>query len=128
SRRHRLAMASAILLAVLALAAIGAPLVAALLGVDPNAVDLLGRYRPPSLDHPLGTDELGRDVLLRLLYGGRVSLVVGVAAALASAVIGTLIGLLAGYYGGRLDALLMRVTDSVIALPVLPLLIVLAAL
>src|SRR5690606_15306250 len=127
-RRHRLAMASAFLLGVLTLAAIGAPLVAALLGVDPNQVDLLGRFQPPSLKHPLGTDELGRDVLLRLLYGGRVSLVVGVAAALASAVIGTVIGLLAGDYGGRLDALLMRVTDSGIALPILPLLIVLAAL
>jgi peptide/nickel transport system permease protein len=127
-RRHRLAVASAILLVVLALAAMGAPLVAALLGVDANAVDLLGRFQPPSFAHPLGTDELGRDVLLRLLYGGRVSLVVGVAAALASAVIGTGLGLLAGYYGGRLDALLMRLTDSVIALPVLPLLIVLAAL
>jgi len=127
-RRHRLAVASAILLIVLALAAIGAPLIATALGVDPSAVDLLGRYGPPSLGHPLGTDELGRDVLVRLLYGGRVSLIVGVAAALASAVIGTAVGLLAGYYGGRLDMVLMRVTDSVIALPVLPLLIVLAAL
>ena len=127
-RRHRLAVASAVLLVVLALAAIGAPLIAAALGVDPNAVDLLGRFQPPGLGHPLGTDELGRDVLVRLLYGGRVSLIVGVAAALASAVIGTAVGLLAGYYGGRLDIVLMRVTDSVIALPVLPLLIVLAAL
>jgi peptide/nickel transport system permease protein len=127
-RRHHLAVASALLLAVLALASIGAPLVAALLGLDANVVDLLGRFQAPSLAHPLGTDELGRDVLVRLLYGGRVSLIVGVAAALASAVIGTALGLVAGYYGGRLDIVLMRVTDSVIALPVLPLLIVLAAL
>ncbi len=77
--------------------------------------------------HPLGTDELGRDLLLRLLYGGRVSLFVGLVGALAAARLGTLIGLVAGYVGGRIDALLMRLTDAVIALPLLPLLIVLAA-
>ena len=75
-----------------------------------------------------GRDEIGRDLLLRLLYGGRVSLAAGLVAAIASAVIGTIIGLLAGFYGGRLDALLMRFTDGVIALPLLPLLIVLAAI
>ena len=78
--------------------------------------------------HPLGTDELGRDLLLRLLEGGRVSLTIGIAAALAAAAIGTLIGLVAGYLGGWIDRLLMRLTDAVIALPLLPLLIVLAAL
>jgi peptide/nickel transport system permease protein len=66
--------------------------------------------------------------LVRLLYGGQVSLTVGVATALCAAIVGTVIGLLAGYYGGQLDALLMRLTDSVIALPLLPLLIVLAAI
>jgi len=80
------------------------------------------------LAHPLGTDELGRDTFIRLLYGGQISLFVGMTAALVAAVIGTLIGLLSGYYGGRLDAFLMRSTDAVIALPLLPLLIVLAAL
>jgi peptide/nickel transport system permease protein len=98
--RHRMALASALVL-------IG-------LGVAAAA-------------HPLGTDELGRDELVRLLYGGRVSLLVGLATAVISAVIGTLIGLVAGYYGGVLDSLLMRLTDTVIALPLLPLLIVLAA-
>ena len=104
-----------------------APLAAAWLGHDPNAVDLLDRFAPPAPEHPLGTDELGRDLLLRLLYGGRVSLFVGLVGALAAAGIGTLIGLVAGYVGGRTDALLMRLTDAVIALPLLPLLIVLAA-
>ncbi len=126
-RRHRLALASGLLLALLALASLCAPLVAAWLGLDPNAVDLLARFAPPSADHPLGTDELGRDLLLRLLYGGRVSLFVGLVGALAAAGLGTLIGLVAGYVGGRTDALLMRLTDAVIALPLLPLLIVLAA-
>jgi peptide/nickel transport system permease protein len=126
-RRHRLAVASSLLLAALALVSLAAPLLAAGFGHDPNAVDLFGRFAPPSLAHPLGTDELGRDLLLRLLYGGRVSLFVGLVGALAAAGLGTLIGLVAGYLGGRTDALLMRLTDAVIALPLLPLLIVLAA-
>lgn len=126
--RHRLAVVSALLLLVLAVAAAAAPWVEHWLGVEATGISLLDRFGPPSALHPLGTDELGRDVLVRLLYGGRVSLFVGVAAALASAVIGTGIGLLAGYFGGRLDDLLMRVTDGLIALPLLPLLIVLGAI
>jgi peptide/nickel transport system permease protein len=102
--------------------------VAAALGIDAHSVDLLERTAPPSFVHPLGTDELGRDMLLRLLEGGRVSLTIGFAAAFAAAVLGTAIGLSAGYFGGWADRLLMRFTDAVIALPLLPLLIVLAAL
>ena len=125
---HRMAVASGLVLAALALSALSAPLAAAWLALDPNDVDLLARYGPPTAAHPLGTDEIGRDVALRLLYGGRVSLLVGLSTAVIAAVIGTAIGLAAGYYGGWLDALLMRLTDTVIALPLLPLLIVLAAL
>ncbi len=123
---HRLAVASGVTLVILGLLAAGTPLVEAALGTHANVVNLSARFLGPSLAHPLGTDELGRDLLARLLYGGRVSLTVGIAAALASAVIGTVVGLLSGYYN-RLDAALMRVTDGVIALPLLPLLIVLAA-
>ncbi len=126
--RHRLAVGGALVLAVLALAAAAAPLVAAGLDTDGRTVDLFNRFQPATAAHPLGTDELGRDVLVRLLYGGRVSLLVGLSAAISSAVVGTLLGLLAGFYGGRLDAVLMRLTDGVISLPLLPLLIVLAAL
>ena len=111
-----------ILLTMIAAASFAAPPISSLLGGDPNLVDLLDRLSGPSLAHPLGTDELGRDVLLRLLAGGRVSLVIGIAAALAAAAIGTLIGLVAGYLGGWTDRLLMRGTDAVIALPLLPLL------
>jgi peptide/nickel transport system permease protein len=117
-----------ILLTVIAAASFAAPPVSAVLGVDPNAVELLDRLAGPSAGHPLGTDELGRDVLLRLLAGGRVSLVIGIAAALAAAAVGTVVGLAAGYLGGWTDRVLMRATDAIIALPLLPLLIVLAAL
>jgi peptide/nickel transport system permease protein len=117
-----------LLLAAIAAASFAAPLFTGPLGLDANAVDLVARLSAPSLSHPLGTDELGRDVLLRLLAGGRVSLVIGIAAAVAAAVLGTLVGLVAGYIGGWADRMLMRGTDAVIALPLLPLLIVLAAL
>lgn len=125
--RYPAAVLSLMLLMLLAGASLAAPLVESALGVDANAVSLFDRFAPPSPQNWLGTDELGRDVLVRLLYGGRVSLFVGLAAAVASAVVGTVIGLLAGFFGGRFDAVLMRVTDGVIALPLLPLLIVLAA-
>ena len=116
------------LLAAIAALSFAGPLLGIALGIDANAVDLLDRLAAPALSHPLGTDELGRDVLMRLLAGGRVSLIIGVAAALAAAALGTLIGLVAGYLGGWTDHALMRVTDAIIALPLLPLLIVLAAL
>jgi peptide/nickel transport system permease protein len=116
------------LLAAIATLSFAGPPFGAAIGVDPNALDLLNRLAPPSLLHPLGTDELGRDMLVRLLAGGRVSLTIGIAAALTAAALGTLIGLLAGYLGGAVDHALMRATDAIIALPLLPLLIVLAAL
>lgn len=126
--RHRLAVGSLLTLLLLGLLSLGAPLVASVLGLDGEMTDLFQRNQPPSLEHLLGTDEIGRDLLARLLQGGRVSLAVALVAALASAVIGTTIGIVAGYYGGRFDALLMRFTDGVISLPLLPLLIILAAI
>jgi peptide/nickel transport system permease protein len=126
-RDKRVAISGSILL-ILIVAAFGAPPIAALLGLDPDMVDLYRRLAAPSLLHPLGTDEIGRDLLFRLLEGGRVSLLVGIVAALVAAIVGTAIGMIAGYRGGRLDAMLMRFTDGVIALPLLPLLVVLAAL
>lgn len=124
--RHRAAVASLGLLAAVTLACLAAPLVEMMLGVDAEAVDIMATGLPPSATHPLGTDDLGRDVLVRLLYGGRVSLAVGLMGALAAACLGTVVGILAGYIGGRFDAVMMRLTDGVIALPLLPLLIVLA--
>ncbi len=126
-REHRLAVFSAVLLVFISAMALLAPVIEAAMGLDAIRVDLFNQYALPDATHWLGTDEAGRDVFLRLLYGGRISLLVGLVAAIATAVIGTTVGLLAGYYGGRLDAFLMRTTDGVIALPILPLLIVLAA-
>ena len=117
-----------LLLAAIAVLSLAGPPLGAAFGIDPNNVDLLNRFAPPSPSHLLGTDELGRDLLLRLCIGGRVSLTIGIAAALAAAAVGTLVGLVAGYLGGWADHVLMRLTDGVIALPLLPLLIVLAAL
>ena len=116
------------LLVMIAAASLAGPLLAHLMGADPASVDLLDRFAGPSATHPLGTDELGRDLLLRLLEGGRVSLTIGIAAAFAAAAVGTVVGLTAGYLGGWSDRVLMRFADGVIALPLLPLLIVLAAL
>jgi peptide/nickel transport system permease protein len=126
-RRNRAAIASALILVTITPLALLAPVFETALGIDATRVDLFNQYAPPGATHWLGTDEAGRDVFVRLLYGGRISLLVGLVAALGAAVIGTSIGLLAGYHGGWLDGLLMRTTDGVIALPLLPLLIILAA-
>jgi peptide/nickel transport system permease protein len=122
--RDKKAFVGAILLAVFALLALMGPLVSP---YDPNAMtfDML---LPPSWTHWLGTDDLGRDLFQRLLDGGRVSLLVGISGAFLTAIVGALVGVVAGYLGGRLDNVLMRFTDGVIALPLLPLLIVLAAI
>ena len=126
--RHRLAQLSLVFLGGLVVLSFAAPLIADLRGIDPAATDLFRRLEAPSAEYWLGTDDLGRDLFQRLLDGGRVSLLVGIAGALLSAVLGAVIGVLAGYLGGRFDAILMRLTDGVIALPLLPLLIVLAAI
>jgi peptide/nickel transport system permease protein len=102
-----------------------AALAPALAPADPIRNDLLARLAPPmwmeggSARHPLGTDTLGRDVVSRLLYGARVSLLVGFAAVLVAGVVGVALGLVAGYYSGRLDDLLMRLGDVQLAFPVL---------
>ncbi|HLU72951.1 MAG TPA: ABC transporter permease [Nonomuraea sp.] len=110
-RRPVLAVAT---LAVLVLAALVVPLVAQL---DQQLVDLRSAGLPPSLAHPFGTDEVGRDVLLRSIYGLRVSMLVGLVAAVVSVVIGGLVGLVAGTLGGLVDRLLMRVVDGFNSLP-----------
>lgn len=127
-KRNRFAMFSLFVLTLLCVAALAAPLFERMLGLNANDVDLMSRFLPPSSQHFLGTDALGRDTLLRLLYGGRISLTVGLVTAVLVAVIGTLVGLVAGFYGGRLDSFLMRLTDGVIILPLLPFLIILSSI
>ncbi len=112
-------MASALVLATMVFVAIAAPLIAP---YDPYEQHLEGRLGPPlwaggSLTHPFGTDQLGRDVLTRLMYGARVSIAIGVMAVLVSGVLGVAAGVTAGFYGGIVDELLMRLADLRLALP-----------
>ena len=118
----------ATLLGTMALAALLAPAMAALLGHDADLPDLINRFAAPSPAHPLGTDDLGRDMLLRLLYGARVSLTVGVAVALAATGLGTALGLLAAWRGGWTDRVLSALCDGLMALPGLLLVMILATL
>lgn len=100
----------------------------ALLGVNANTTDVAHAYAAPTAQHLLGTDGLGRDELVRLLVGGRITLSVGAIAALVAMVIGTVYGALSGYYGGVVDTVLMRVVDVFLAIPTLFLLLFLAAM
>jgi peptide/nickel transport system permease protein len=120
-QQHRLALASLLVLLVLVAVATLAPLVAP---ADPNAVsyDLLAG---PSAAHPLGTDEVGRDLLSRLIYASRVSLAVGAAVSVFTALVGVVVGSLAGYYGGMTDLVLSGLINLVLSVPALPLAMVL---
>jgi peptide/nickel transport system permease protein len=121
-RRHRLAYWSLWILAALVLAVLIGPL-AYKVGI--NEIDFKARLAGPSLQHPFGTDDLGRDLLARMLYGGRISLAVGLAAMLMAITVGVVIGAVAGMARGWVDAALMWVTDLFLSLPQLPLLLLL---
>ncbi|WP_433607999.1 ABC transporter permease [Dactylosporangium sp. CA-139114] len=122
--RHRLALAGLIMLGLFALAAIVLPWI---LGTDPNQVIPTAIRQPPGAGHPLGTDSAGRDVLARLLVGGRISLLVGLSSALVATLIGLVLGAVAGYFGGWVDGVLSRFADVVLAFPSLIVIIVVAA-
>ena len=119
-RRHRLALAGALILAVLVLGVLLGPW---LWQVPINEIDFAARLKSPSWTHPFGTDDLGQDLLARMLYGGRISLAVGFAAMLIAVVVGTLVGAVAGISRGSVDAALMWLTDLFLSLPQLPLLL-----
>jgi peptide/nickel transport system permease protein len=123
-RRSKLAIFGLFLLLLIVLGVLVGPLV---YRVDPKAIDILVSSQGPSLAHPMGTDDLGRDMLARVLYGGRISLSVGLVAMLIAMLVGTSVGLLAGYVR-QLDNLLMRFTDMMLTLPQIPLLLVAMAL
>jgi peptide/nickel transport system permease protein len=120
--RHKLAVVSAFLLLILILAVVTGPFI---WRVSINDIDIVAGMQGPSLAHPFGTDDLGQDILARMIYGGRISLAVGLAAMLVSVFIGTLIGALAGMSRGALGLGLMWLTDLFLSLPQLPLLLLL---
>jgi peptide/nickel transport system permease protein len=119
-RRHKLAVVSAVLLLVLIVAVVFGPFV---WRVSINDIDFNARLEGPSLAHPFGTDDLGQDILARMIYGGRISLAVGLAAMAVAVLVGTLIGALAGMSRGALGHALMWLTDLFLSLPQLPLLL-----
>lgn len=103
-------------------------LVAPLIPIEPNQTDIANMSSPPSFQHIFGTDELGRDYFIRVVYGGRISLFVGILAMIASVLIGTIVGVSAGYFGGWIDSLLMRFLDILASIPWFVLVIVLSVL
>jgi len=123
-RRHPGAVVGSIILGIIVLSV----LLAGLSPYDPEVSDVRNRLQPPSLAHPFGTDSLGRDLLTRCLYGGRISLSVGVMVVVITLAIGLPVGASAGFFGGRLDNVLMRFTDAFLALPTLLVLILLSAI
>ena len=124
-RRHRLAMVGTVILLAMVIAVLGGPLVWRL---PINEIDFKAKLKTPTWSHPLGTDDLGQDLLARMLYGGRISLAVGIAAMLIAISIGTAIGATTGYVGGTVDHTLMRITDMFLSLPGLPLLLLIVYL
>src|SRR5881296_4009907 len=124
-RRHRLAMIGTTVLLVMVVAVVAGPLAWRL---PVNEIDFKQKLKGPSWSHPLSTDDLGQDLLARMLYGGRISLAVGVAAMLIAISIGTAIGAISGFAGGVVDHTLMRITDMFLALPGLPLLLLIVYL
>lgn len=119
-RRHRLAMVALVTLVFLILFTLVGPL---LYHTKIDTIDFLQSLKGPSPDHPLGTDDLGRDLLARVMFGGRISIAVGITAVLLAITLGTSIGALAGFFS-KLDNPLMRITDLFLSLPILPLLLV----
>ncbi|HSG43254.1 MAG TPA: ABC transporter permease [Anaerolineales bacterium] len=123
-RKHPGALVGSLLLTLVILSTILVPLSP----YDPETSDLKSRLEPPSWQHPFGTDALGRDMLTRVLYGGRISLFVGLMVVVITLAIGVPIGAIAGYFGGWIDNLLMRIIDASLALPSLLVLILLGAI
>jgi len=124
-RKHKPALAGTFVLALLVLSAILIPIVT---NYDPGKTHILEKYLPPSLEHPMGTDGLGRDMFIRSMDGGRISLLVGLSAMLLAITFGTLVGALGGFYGGIVDNSLMRFADIMLTMPTLFIAIVLMQL
>ncbi len=115
-RKHKPALAGSFVLGLLILGALFFPLVT---NYDPGKTHILEKYLSPSLEHPMGTDGLGRDLFMRVMDGGRISLLIGFSAMLLAVILGTLVGAIAGFYGGMIDNILMRCADIMLTLPTL---------
>jgi len=124
-KRHRLAIAGGLFLLLIYAAALATPVIAP---YEYDESDFTALNQAPSVEHPMGTDRLGRDEFTRVLYGGRVSLVVGLGVGVFVTLVGGVIGLLSGYYGRRVDTALAGVMDFVLVLPFLPMLLVLGSI
>ncbi|HOJ15663.1 MAG TPA: ABC transporter permease [Caldisericia bacterium] len=123
--RHKLAVVGLVIITVLVLMAVLAPLLSK--GVDPSKTNLLKRFLPPLTEgHLLGTDDVGRDEWARILYGGRISLLIGFLGAVSGTLIGGIVGSISGYYGGMLDSVIMRIVEIFFCVPTLPILVVFA--
>lgn len=121
--KSKMGVIGLIIILIFMIIAVAAPLISP---YDPKASFLSPRFSPPSSKHLLGTDNNGRDVLSQLIYGTRISLIVGIFAATLGTLLGTIIGLVSGYYGGVLDDFLMRLTDIFLTLPFIPLAMIFA--
>lgn len=123
-RRHRMAIFGAITLILMILYAFGGALF--LSEADANRTETGARLQAPSREHPMGTDTVGRDILARTIYGGQISILIGLTAMMVELLIGVTIGALAGFFGGKLDSILMRFTEAVLVIPQIFLLLVIA--
>lgn len=122
--KNKLAMLGLIVFVVFVLASLGAPI---LTSFDPNKINLANISRSPSWTHILGTDRLGRDVFSRILYGGRISIFIGVVSALSGTMIGVVFGSVAGYFGGKIDTLLVRISEIFLTFPQMILILVMVS-
>ncbi|HER44401.1 MAG TPA: ABC transporter permease, partial [Candidatus Eisenbacteria bacterium] len=115
-RRNRLGLAGAVIVLLLYLVAVFAPLLTPYDPIELGEIPRM-RYLPPGADHPFGTDKFGRDIYTRVLYGSRISLSISFLAVSISVVLGSIVGAAAGYFGGLVDSILMRIVDSLMAIP-----------
>jgi peptide/nickel transport system permease protein len=123
-KRHKMAVAGAVMLVLLILySTVGAIFFTEAYS---NVTDTAIRLSPPSTEHPFGTDVIGRDILARTIYGGQISLMIGLIAVIVQVIVGVLIGAISGYYGGWIESILMRFTEGMFTIPSLPLLLVLS--
>jgi peptide/nickel transport system permease protein len=122
--KHRMAVFGTLLMALVLLFVLVGPLFYT--ESYANKTKILDKFKPPSAEHPFGTDQVGRDILARVIYGGQISIAIAVVAVLISIVVGTLVGLLAGYFGGWVDGILMRLVEALLSIPALFLLLMLS--